>query len=250
MGYTKIIQYGNVTEVYEYSRDIYISRKRKYKSLLRKKRDKNLPPKAKTKRSIKRSTDNFFRLVHHNLTINEDLPILLTLTNFTDVTLETGYLSLKLFFRRLIKYQNAYTQQRNNIKFITVPELQPKSGYLHYHVVIWGLKTHVWAEERSRRLLQRFWQRGYIDVRPTTYKSEKIAGYLAKYFSKSQTNIFFATRRAYTASRNIHRPTTHGSNQLSDFLQHIVEPVNCTKTNEYTTMYLGTCKMSIYKKEN
>jgi len=248
MGYTRIVQYGDTTEVYEYSRDIYISKKpRKHISKIRRDRNKKLPAKPKTPRSIKRSKDNFFRLVHHNLMRNEELPILITLTNYKNVTLEKGYDSLKLFFRYLNKLQYDKIKRKNTIQFIAVPETQPKSGNLHYHVIIWGLHTSLWNEERSRRLLQRIWRRGYIDVRNTTYKSEKIAGYLAKYFAKSQTNIFFSGRRAYTTSRNIYRPTTHGSNQLSDFLQHIVEPVNCTKTGEYSTMWLGKCKMSIYK---
>lgn len=250
MPYTRIVQFGDTTHLFEYSVAYHPPRFKRRLTFLERERRKKRGKVPKTARSIKRSRDNFFRLVHHNVHMHPDLPHMITLTNFRDISLVTGYKALNAFFNRLRKYQNAYYPQQSPIKFITVPEYQKNSGFLHYHAIVWGLNRKFADTERDTRILQRLWQRGYLDVRATTYKSEKLSGYLTKYFSKSQTDKRFSGRRSYTTSRNILKTIAYGSNSLSNYLGDIVEPADCTLTTEYETMYFGRCKMSIYKRDN
>jgi len=227
--------------VYEYSRPVF---PKKFRVFKRRKRI-YLP---KTKKAIFRSTQNFFRLVHHNVCTHPDLPVMMTLTTFDGLSLDDGYLAMSAFFGRLKRYYDKKNKVGASISYIAVPEWQKLSGNLHYHALVWGLCPKDIRSERSSRLFQRMWRRGYLDVRSSTYKSPKLSGYLAKYFSKSQSDGRTIGRRSYSASRNIDRPREVGSNSISEYVESIVDNSQLTKEFEYDTMWLGKCKLSIYIK--
>lgn len=260
MGYKKLIQFGDTQLLFEYEKPINIARssKRRFKTMLERKRDRERRKYIKrSDRSIKRSKDNFFRLVHTNICNQQELPAFFTFTCFNDLELNKGYAALRLFFQRLRKHyenkQKDILQKKwscglgKDIAYIAVPEWQ-KNGNLHYHALVWGVDRQQLAKERSQRFFQRLWQRGYVDVRCTEYKSPKLAGYLAKYFSKAAFDTRLRGRRCYSASRNIDRPTETGSNELSHYLHALVDELDTVDVSFYDTVYLGRCKLTTYKK--
>jgi len=254
MGYTRIVQYGEVTEVYEYEKTINSNRKdgsvARSKALKRRKKLQSLGKAVyRSRASIRRSRTNFFRLCHHNI-VNADSVHFLTLTFAYKCTYEEANRYQKQFFERLKKASGSVS-----LSYISVSELTKKEVY-HFHILVFNLPTILAGErsknakytsERETRNLQVLFERGYVDIRPTSYKSKGIAGYMAKYMAKSFEDGTNGTRRGYTCSRNINKFTTYGSNSLDTFFDLILpDGDSCTiEKREYPVPYLGSCIKTI-----
>jgi hypothetical protein len=248
MGYTKIIQYGNITEIYEYEKNINYNRKR-YVSQNTKKRNRQILALSKqnktyqrTKRSIQRTVKNFFRLCHHNNTHAKTIHFL-TLTFAYDLSYKTALRHVSRFMERVAKIK-----KEAPLSYISVPELTKKGRY-HFHLLVYNLSSEVagtqyenedYTTERETRNLQRLFERGYIDILPTKYTSQGLAGYMAKYMGKALTDPKNETTRGYNCSRNIKKITSAGGNSVNQFLEHII-PDNIAKKEvvSYNVPYMG-----------
>jgi len=133
-----------------------------------------------------------------------------------------------------------------SIAYISVSEIT-KAGRYHFHLLVYNLPTETAERERETRNLQRLFQRGYVDAVFATYKSEGIAGYMAKYMGKSLADAKNEATRGFTCSRNIKKITSAGGNSLSGYYDLIVptDDLRNTQTAEYNVPYLGKC---LYKK--
>lgn len=242
MGYTKIVQYGNVTEVYEYEKNIN-NNKRPHVSALTKKRNKAIRESSKKKgiytrhpSSILRSTQSFFRLVHHN-NCNADTIHFVTLTFAYDLTYKTATRHVSHFMERIKKYFSEVP-----ISYISVPELT-KKGRFHFHLLVYNLPTETASLERKTRNLQRLFQRGYVDIVLATYTTKGIAGYMAKYMAKALKDGKVETTRGYNCSRNIKKIRSAGSNTLSTYSDLLIPNTDLAdiETKSYDVPYLGQC---------
>jgi len=241
MGYTRIIQSGEVTELYQYQKEYVCPRKRDYLQNVRRAygaRYGDFIAPARSYRSIKRARQLFIRIVTANIQ-RENKPAFVTLTIERETPLEVGYVYLAEFWKS-VKKQYA-------CRYIGVPEWQER-GVLHFHFIVWDLPRACTDNktERSTRNFQRLWHRGFCDVRNASRSTGGLAGYLAKYLTVALGDSRLGNRRAYTCSRNIYRPTTAGSNALDGYLDELV-PVDSLleRRTVYDTMWLGQC---IYKK--
>jgi len=272
------VQYGNITEVYEYDRDIkrrhpstfkawevYSGRKAdrskrllsgaEKRKKLQKIQQKNAPIKSRTDGSIKRTKDSFFRLCHHN-NINSTSIHFMTVTFAHELT----YKKASTYFRRFMDKVQALSAPVS-IRYISVPELTKKGNY-HFHVLVYDLPTFLSGEprwyktrkgnvfytsERETRNLQRLFLRGYIDIVPAQFKSRGIAGYMAKYMGKSLADTKHESKRNYNCSRNIKKIRSVSSNTLDRFDDLLIpdEDLVSIQESEYPVPYLGKCR---YKK--
>lgn len=236
MGYTKIRQFVDITEIYLYEKKVYPTKMRRQR-----RRTDNVIG-FRSGRSIKRAKSTFFDLVRNQLYSIQELPVFLTLTYHnayeTPPSLDDSYRHLKSFFRKTKEVCGV------DLSYIAVPEYQ-KRGFVHFHSLVWGLPDG-FKQERTSRVLQRLWAQGYLDVRPAVYKSPALAGYLAKYFTKSYSDNRTFGRKAYTTSRNIKRPVEKGSNSLSNFIPFIVDKSSLQSVDSHATRWLGRCEKRIY----
>lgn len=264
MGYTRILQYGDITEIYEYEKPInkrnnpstlQATRLSKTVPVNEKKRNYKKPPtkselqalqrKAKnysrSRRSVARSRQNFFRLCHHN-NCNASTIHFLTITFAYDVP----YPKTK---RYVAQFMDRVTRQfkQSSISYISVPELTKKGRY-HYHLLVYNLPTSEAKQERYTRNFQRQFNRGFIDLRFAPNNTEKIAGYMAKYMGKAIGNSNSQAERGYTCSRNIKKITSQGSNQLDTYMDLIIPDGKSIETREYDVPYLGRCYKTVIKK--
>lgn len=242
MGYTKIVQYGNVTEVYSYEKDFNNNRKKRISEYAKKRQKQNrMAAKAKgtyfrPRRSIQRSRTNFFRLCHANntkaLTIH-----FLTLTLAKNVSFKTANQYVKGFIKHTKKDYPSLS-----LAYICVPELTKKQRY-HFHLLIYNLPPETEKQERKTRNLQRNWGKGFLDLRLATYTSKGIAGYMAKYMAKSLEDIKDGNERGYTCSRNVEKVRSHASNALSTYNEDLIPVVDITdlQKKDYEVPYLGRC---------
>lgn len=242
-GYTRIIQSGEMVEIYQYSKKLNVDRqKRNYsrnKRTAQKSTDCRTIVKYRSGRSIQRARQSFFRLVATNL--SQDLkPTFGTFTCYESLPLDTAYKALANFFQSVRRFYP-------HVSYIAVPEWQ-KRGSIHFHALIWGLPTNDVKKERTTRNYQRLWARGYLDFRIADNRSHAIAGYMAKYLVKGLEDPRLANNRAFSTSRNIRRSNSAGSNTLSYYLDTLVpEDKELVKARAYDTLWLGTCEYRNYK---
>lgn len=244
MGYTKIIQYGDLTEVYQYERNL-----RDYKSKALSifaqgqnirhatTKRKKAPSPIRSKRSVKRALHSFFRLCHHNnccaVTIH-----FFTLTFAYDVKYKEAGRHVARFMERLRRIYN-----EKEVAYISVPELTEKGRY-HFHLLVYNLPPETALVERKTRNLQRQFERGYLDICLAEYTSEGIAGYMAKYMAKAFDDFKNEAKRYYNCSRNIKKISSAGSNTLDQYLPLIVYGIPIHESS-YAVPYMKTCH---YKK--
>lgn len=284
MGYAKIVQYANVTEIYSYEKNLPTKKPSTLKALrlqkngvaLTKKldsyRSKNVKKlraiqrksKEKTKRterSIKRSRDNFFRLCNHNNYLAKSIHFV-TLTFAYDISYKAANEATRRFFDRI-----KAAAKEVSISYISVPELT-KKGRFHFHLLIYNLPTEISGDaiyirtydrktkktkvvpsttERYTRNLQRKFGYGYVDICPATYTSKGIAGYMAKYLAKSFEDSRYETVRGYNCSRNIEKFREAKGSAVYNELETLTPDQELVEVKEskYTVPYMGECS---YKK--
>lgn len=242
-GYVKIVQSGETLEVYEYMKKLNVDRqKRNYSRNKRKAKTANgygTLTKYRSRRSIQRARQSFFRLVSANLS-QDTLPTFATFTFYESISIDIAYRCLNDFFKEVRRLYS-------DVRYIAVPEWQ-KRGTIHFHALVWGLPANDVKRERRTRNYQRLWARGYLDFRIADNRSQAIAGYMVKYLVKGLEDSRLANQRAFSASRNIERPSSTGSNTLFDYKDMIIpEDKELVKASSYATLWLGTCEYRNYK---
>jgi hypothetical protein len=187
----------------------------------------------------------FFRLVHHNNVLAQSVNFT-TLTFAYEVTFKQANRAVSDFFSR---FRTQFPEEIS-ISYISVPELT-KKGRWHYHLLIYDISPQHALRERTTRNLQRLFRRGYVDISPTSFIAEGLAGYLAKYMAKSVDDSRYTNTRGYTCSRNIKKIYSTGGNQIDQYYDMILPDVNSLcKVSNYDTMYFGSCVFSLYKNKN
>lgn len=272
MGYTKIVQYGNVTEIYEYSKNLNKKQQQTHLkaqkllckehtqtshiSSVKKTRQGNmctLRAKTETSRSsqsLKKTRTNFFRLCHHN-NVNSKSIHFITLTFAYDVSLKEAGSHLRRFMERVQK-----AQPEVPLRYISVIE-QTQEGRYHYHLLVYDLcpevagypvksKKQAYATsttERETRNLQVLFRVGYVDIVPATYTSRGIAGYMAKYMAKAHADERLTRKRVFNCSRNTLKIYSKGSNNLTKLTRLFIPTGNLIEDNKlsYNVPYMGVC---------
>jgi len=251
VGYTRIVQYGDVIELYQYEKN-RSDNKPRWVSAIAKKRARNIREIAKksgtykrTNRSIIRARNNFFKLCHHN-------NCLATTVHF--ITLTFAYdLTLKASSRHVAKFMENVKRHYPEIpiSYISVSE-RTKAGRYHFHLLVYDLPSETAQLERKTRNFQRLFQRGYVDISLATYNSMGIAGYMAKYMAKALGESKNEAIRGYSCSRNIAKVTSVGGNTLDHYSGMIIPTDNIASVENsvYDVPYLGLCRFTKIIKNN
>lgn len=263
MGYRKIVQYGDTTEIYDYENNLkkkqgidHVKAQRllfneriddeKQHLSLNAKRQRAIRLQSKSKgtyersqASINRSRRNFFRLCHHN-NCNAQTIHFVTLTFAYDLSYKKALAHLKRFMERVQNFKSEIS-----LSYISVPELTEEGRY-HFHLLVYDLPPETAKLERKTRNFQRLFQRGYVDISVATHNSMGIAGYMAKYMAKALAHEKNEATRGYTCSRNIAKITSAGGNTLSHYSDMIIptEDIVDTEERSYDVPYLGLCRFT------
>ncbi|MBI2627601.1 hypothetical protein HYW72_01590 [Candidatus Nomurabacteria bacterium] len=244
MEYAKTIKYGDNLEIYEYEhRPAPKIKKVKEKSSYYVKPSVD---EIFTKRedNILQSKTNFRRLVSANLSNN--IPLFISLTHGTDMKdIVIGWKNYRKFIQRM-RYKFG-----ENFKYIAVPEFQPKSGRVHFHVLFWRLPLGINAkDERKNRVIAKIWGHGFADVKDTD-GHEKLAGYLAKYMAKAFTDKRLKNQKAYASSKNAKRPiVTRDAIVLKELMENVGENDLPVFDKPYEVKWLGKCRHRLFKITN
>jgi len=276
MGYTKVIQYGDKIELYEYEKSLYRKEKpyshawidgRKVsivaKSIKQKRAQERRKHSLRSDFSRRRAIASFFRLCHHNAVFAESV-YFFTLTFAFDVSYPVASKYVSQFFKRIKSIEGGLS-----VSYISVPELT-KKGRFHFHLLVFNLPSSIAGDtisirrynrrkskfevvytttERFTRNLQRIFRRGYIDICPATKITSGVAGYMAKYMAKSFNDGTSKTRRGYNCSRNIRKIYSAGTNSFDAIRGEIIDVDSVLEDiKEYDTLWLGRALYSKFSK--
>jgi len=236
INYTKIVQSGDLIEIYDYEKapspKRFVAKKKKRYTYRR-----------RFKRNIQRAKDNFRRTVRASLARGK--PAFITLTMVTVESVKTSYKCLSRFTTNLRRTFG------NDISWVSVLEFHKKQGRVHFHLLVWGLPDEAIDGERNTRNIQALWFRGWVDIFRTD-GSPKLASYMAKYMSKAMHDDRLVGEKSYTVSRNNMRPVLLNTpTQIAYFeemfseVRSVDNSVDVEVDRVYKTEWLGRCH---YKK--
>lgn len=256
MGYTKLIKYANIIELYQYEKDIDLQRFNRSrvqrgsstlkglgntrKNMLRQEK----PLKPKRFDNARRSAMVFKRLVSANLGECEN-PLLVSLTYSENVvSIGQGHKDFKAFTRRFTRTFGKH------VRYISVCEFQ-KRGAIHFHALFWGVDSKRLSDsERSSRMVANLWRCGFVDL-VATDGSHKISSYLAKYMVKAFLDPRLSGKKAYICSHNIKRPVVEKNAWLSPYFYDVqgypdLSTVTPSNDVEYMTKWLGKGRYRLF----
>lgn len=190
---SKLVQSGNMMEVYDFQIPVSYGQKRPNKRKIRKSPTRSDEHRA---RSIIRAINNVRRLTHANFS-EHDKFITLTFNNDQHFDINKLNECLPYYQRFIRKIRNRFP----NLKFITVPEFQ-KRGAVHYHIL-----CNLPFMPMTSNLIEKFWTHGFsnkVAIKSTTHLSL----YLTKYLSKRFDDKRIQGHRLYYTSRGLARPKT------------------------------------------
>lgn len=180
----------------------------------------------KVKRIINTNFQGFFKSIV--LTLKDDCGL-----DITNVDECTAYLKN---FLRLLKYKYP------NLKYVWVIEFQDKNnrGAIHFHLAC--NLPYI-----PKKLLEKWWKLGFVKINRKTL--DRIAGYMAKYLSKSVDDPRLNGKRAYSGSRNLKQPVTLYGYEAEKILTRLNEIIPSYK-NIFETKRNGDCEYSVYNTLN
>jgi len=266
----KIIRTGDIFEQYVYEKQPNPPRQRKGST-----RERSKYPSRRSAYGIKRTRQNFLRLVRSNCGSNGS-PALITLTVHNDMGIEMGYRCLTHYLADIRRNFGS------ELRYVAVPEFQ-KRGAVHFHLLVWGLPKEIifhetsyadwcrkafrqpklfnrfleWAKQegftadhaRGDRKLQNLWSLGFVDCVPTD-GSLALAGYLAKYMRKSMHDERLDGYKAYVCSRNVMRPVSSSSAQgfaAPEIAEVVFGDNELLFEKEFDTLFMGRCNYKMFK---
>jgi len=236
MAYIKVIQSGDLVEVFKYDRSPPLKRRSSNKP--RRRRLRNVSRRAD---SIVACRKQFVRLVRANLS-ESNPPALLTLTMREIVDISDAYKAYTLFCKRL------RTQYGEDLSWIGVPEFQ-KRGAVHFHMLLFGLPYEAYKGERRSRRIASLWGHGFVDIIKTNGNA-RLSTYLGKYMSKAMHDRRLIGKRAYSASRNVVRPVSLNSRfQITTAFEEwgLTVDNEVVSERQYGTLFLGRCVYQTYR---
>jgi len=243
MGYQKIVQYGDTTEIYQYERELH--RKHTPSTLkavrlayggsnnrriplvggdVKKKRKDKAREEAKrrgfytrSKASIRRCRTNFFRLCHHNVVFSNSV-------HFVTFTFpehyEISYTTASRHVRRFMEDIRSIKPEIS-IRYISVPELTKKGQY-HFHVLVFDLPSEVSGSPISIRRYNRSKKRWEV-VGATT---ERFTRNLQRRFQRGFIDIVPAT---YTSGGIAGYMAKYMAKSLEDTRYQTTRGYNCSR---------------------
>lgn len=180
--------------------------------------------------NTRRSMTSVRRLVDSNPQL--DKFILLTF-NTPILTLSEANFHFKLWVLRVSSLFSSF-------QYFSVPEFQPVSGRVHYHV----LCNIPWV---SLPDLESIWGHGFVGISYVRDR-ERIGYYISKYLAKSYSDIRYFGKRKYLYSKSLNRPICFYNSDypFSDFSFFRLPPI-VLRQGSFFSDYLGEIKYSRIK---
>jgi len=254
--YRKILSYGAYIEVFSYEKRPFVPRRNLLQDRVQVRSASSAssagvvrlvdgqkddgktvkPKKVRLQKNNRRAVMAFTRLVWANVGFFGN-PILASFTFRENLErFERARAVFKAFVGRT-------SLQFPDFRFISVVEFQ-RRGAIHYHALLWGLPSDAVGTERRTRMVAGLWGAGFVDLQDTD-GSPKLAGYLAKYFSKGLMDERLFGKKLYTTSRDIVKVKVDKDAVLSDYPE--LSTATVLQKKEYDTHWVGKVDYKQYE---
>lgn len=193
--YKKLIKSGEVYEVLEYERGVFLGETNNKNGRSEKAGEEET--KRHRKETIRKAKQTVRRLINANMNAWGEPPIFLTLTfaeNVTDIK-KANYEFKK--FRERLEYQI-----QRKLKYVVVIEFQ-KRGAIHYHAIFFNLPFIKYER------LAEIWKNGYIWINEID-NVDNVGAYVTKYMTKEEQDKVredkLKGKKSYFTSRGLKKP--------------------------------------------
>lgn len=240
----KIIKSGNIIEIFEYEKSYWVGWPQ-FRKIHHSESSHALLESEQIKirdDNVRRARQKIIRLISSNP----------QLKSFLTLTFKYEVFDLKnanKFFDLFIKRMN-YAQI--NFQYLAVPEFQPTSKRVHYHLLSnWllpGFKTKEEREKYERWFAKKYWKNGYIDVELIN-NVKHLGIYISKYLGKELFDIRYFNKRKFIYSKNLNQPEViNRPEEVAEFLAFFSpDSLDLISEREFTSERLGLIKISIYR---
>ena len=234
----KLIQSGDVIEIYEYSEGYIKGYTLTENEIERRKGFKNNTDDTDSReRSLRRAKTNLRRLINANVGQygREFVAKFLTLTfreNIQDIK-QANY-EFSKFIKRL-NYR-LYGTKKVNLKYTTVIEFQ-KRGAIHYHTIIYNM-PYLKADELSN-----IWGNGYIKINKID-DIDNVGAYVGEYLGKAEQgkdaeDDRLKGQKTYFSSKGLFKPLEITDKKIVEQVADALQNRKPTYTATYENEYLG-----------
>jgi len=171
--------------------------------------------------------------------------------NETAQSIETTNEQYNIALKRWQKFRRLLLKEYPYVRYIAVPEVQPRSGRWHFHALLVGLprlsdmRTIYGTKENKQGEVSHAWQSHFTEMwtkannGKETYRAEiqkaksigGVCGYLSKYISKSIGGVVpFGRRNYYAGGKNLKKPIITEHKEIPQIFKN--------KNASYTSQYL------------
>lgn len=222
----KIVQAGNIIEVYEYENAVltgYKDTKKNSKGRQVSADDEN--KEINREKVLSRARKDLRRIVNSNIQKNSKFLTLTFKENVSDIKVANN--EFKKFIKRL-NYLLGF-----KVEYSVVPELQ-KRGAWHYHVILYNTTKKLDFKE-----IEQCWGNGFIKLNRID-RVDNVGAYICKYMTKCEQEEELRGKKLYFNSRGLKKPLeikeSHIVRIFSDSLQNETPSYENTFSNDYNTV--------------
>lgn len=233
--YKKVIQTGNVIEIYEYE---------KLPKMPSKKREERDPKKMDKYADVEfdnsltdrqnnqhKARNNLRRLITANFNKNSKF-ITLTFANNLTCVKTANYEFMKFIQRLRYRYGKEF-------KYANVIQFQTR-GAVHYHM----MSDLPYIEQKE---LEKIWKHGFVFINKITHV-DNVGAYMIRYMGKDMDDTRLMGQKSYMTSKNLERPKEF----VGDAADEVIKKLNLKDKKRvydsfYSTEHLG---LATYKQFN
>lgn len=238
----KIVQSGDIIEIYEYEYGYskgYTASDSDNQSKGRLKGEISEDYKENRKKVLSRAKRSLRRTINANIGQygKEFTAKFLTLTfadNITDIDM-ANYEFIK-FIKRLNYY--LFGTKKANLKYTTVIEFQ-KRGAIHYHTIIYNM-PYVKAND-----IANVWENGFIKINKID-NVDNVGAYVTKYMTKDNTDERLQGRKSYFSSKGLFKPIEITDKKIVEQVAAALPSQNVTYSATFENEYLGNITYKQY----
>lgn len=243
----KIIQSGDIIEIYEYSEGYIKGYKLTDSEIKNRRRSESDSDDTESReRSLKRAKANLRRLINANVgQYGKDFTAkFLTLTfkeNVKDIK-QANY-EFKKFIQRLNYY--CFGEKKNNLKYTCVVEFQ-KRGAIHYHTIIYNM-SYLKVNEISN-----IWGNGFIKINKID-DIDNVGAYVGEYLGQAEkgqgkdvADDRLRGQKTYFSSNGLFKPVEITDKKIVEQIAAALPSENLTYSATYKNEHVGNISYKQY----
>lgn len=188
----KVIQSGNVIEVYEYKNPVLQGYSDKRKTVKGRQAVANEEDKETNRdKVLQRARKNVRRIINANIQKHSKFLTLTFKENIQDIPQANK--EFMLFIKRL-SYHLGY-----KVQYTAVVEFQER-GAIHFHVLLYNV-----LEKLDLNWLSQIWSNGFINLK-SIKDVDNVGAYVCKYMTKCEDEVKLRGKKMYFNSRGLNKP--------------------------------------------